>query len=392
MKTACRQVIVSGLLLVGIGAGTAGAQVPGASGREEALPLDGPATQLDPVPSAVLPPADSDVAAPEARARAHEAVEPPESRRGGIRQHVQKEPPATIAERPGVGRPDRRAQWVPGYWDWDPGQNDYVWVGGTWQVPPVGSMWVAGRWMRDNDGWYRVPGVWSRRRDSGTRPASAVAAAPASALPEWRRNGPPVDHPSDAPGVAPAPDYFYLAGHYGPDGDHVTWKPGFWARMQPGWDWSPARWVRRPDGWDFRPGSWVRETSALAQNEEADVRSTVRPLPGDRPSSAVDPEARPLTPQANPEERPPIVDGDIEVGAIPGAAVPEAGPLPELQTVVPPGAVIVREPQPMVIGRVTGLPYFVVRPPGYFPYGPTGVVVPAVVPRFVRNILDRVLP
>jgi hypothetical protein len=192
--------------------------------------------------------------------------------------------------------------------------------------------------------------------------------------------------------VAPGPDYFYLAGHYAPDGDHVTWTPGFWARMQPGWDWVPARWVRRPDGWDFRPGSWVRETSALTQNGEPNQRSTARPLPGDSPSSAVDQEARPSTPEANPEELPPIAGGEIEGGAIPGGAIPGAGPLPEPQAIMPPGAIVIREPQPMVFGPVTGMPYFVVRPPGYFPYGPTGVVVPAVVPRFVRRILDRVLP
>ncbi|MGO9923962.1 MAG: hypothetical protein ACLQIB_55850 [Isosphaeraceae bacterium] len=391
MNTACRRIIASCLLLLGTGAGTAGSQAPSASGREEALPLDAPATQLDPVPSAVLAPADSDAVSPEARVKAHEAIEPPVSRRTFARQHVKREPPATIAERPSSGRPDRRAQWVPGYWDWDQSQNDYVWVGGFWQVPPAGSMWVAGRWMRDNDGWYRVPGVWSRRRDAGAKLTAAATAAPAGALPQWRRTGPPADHPNDAPGVAPGPDYFYIAGHYVPDGDQVTWKPGFWAKAQAGWDWSPARWVRRPDGWDFRPGSWVRETSAFAQNSEPSPRSTARPGLGDAPSSAVEPQARPSSPEANLEEPPPIAGGDIEVGAIPGAAVPSPGQLLVPETVVPPGAVVIREPQPVVIGRVTGLPYFVVRPPG-FPYGPAGVVVPAVVPRFVRRILDRVLP
>ena len=62
-----------------------------------------------------------------------------------------------IAERPSTPKPDRRAQWVPGYWDWDQARNEYVWMSGTWQVPPGGSMWVAGRWMRDSEGWYRVP-------------------------------------------------------------------------------------------------------------------------------------------------------------------------------------------------------------------------------------------
>jgi hypothetical protein len=40
---------------------------------------------------------------------------------------------------------------------------------------------------------------------------------------------------------------------------------------------------------------------------------------------------------------------------------------------------------------VTGVPYYVIRPPGY-PYGPNGVVVPGAVPPFVRRLLDNVLP
>ena len=48
--------------------------------------------------------------------------------------------------------------------------------------------------------------------------------------------------------------------------------------------------------------------------------------------------------------------------------------------------------RPVPVGAVaTGMPYYVIRPPGY-PYGPNGVVVPGAVPPFVRRMLDRVLP
>jgi hypothetical protein len=53
---------------------------------------------------------------------------------------------------------------------------------------------------------------------------------------------------------------------------------------------------------------------------------------------------------------------------------------------------IVREVPAVVVGPVSGLPYYVIRPPGTYPYGPGGVVVPGVVPPFVRRMLDRVLP
>jgi hypothetical protein len=391
MNAACRLTIASGLLFLTWGVAAAGAQLPGASGRDEALPLDGP-TQLDPIPPAAMPPADADNVRPEDRVLAHEAVEPRDSRSRSARQLVRKEPPAMITERPSSRSADRKAQWVPGYWDWDQAQNDFVWVGGTWQVAPAGSMWVAGRWMRDSEGWYRVPGFWSRRRDAGARPASSVSSAPES--PAWRRSGPPTDHPDDSPAVAPGPDYFYIAGQYVPDGENVTWKPGFWARVQPGWDWVPSRWVRRSDGWNFRPGSWVRETGALAQSAEPGPRSTIRPLPGESPSSAVDQEARASSPDAAPEVLPPAAGVDIEGGTVPGTELPGGAMLAQPQSVLPPapGAVVVRDPRAMFFGTVTRMPYYVVRPPGYFPYGPAGVIVPGVVPQFVRNILDRVLP
>jgi hypothetical protein len=391
MDAACRLMIASGLLIFTLGVGTAFAQQPANAGGEEPLPLDAPATQLDPLPPAAQPPVDADVARPDDRIVLHEAVEPAQASSSLARQHISKEPPAPIAERPSAVRPDRKAQWVPGYWDWDQAQKDFVWVGGTWRVPPTGSIWVAGRWMRDSQGWYRTPGIWSQRRDAEARPTSTIANR--AAVPAWRRTGPPSDHPNDPPGAAPGADYFYLAGHYVPDGDHVTWKPGFWAKVQPGWDWVPARWVRRSDGWEFRPGSWVRETGALAQNGDNTQRSTVRPLPADDTSSAIDQQAQPPASEVNPGALPPIGGGEVENGVpAPGADIPGAGAPGRPQTVLPPGSVVIRQPEALVFGRVTGLPYVVVRPPGYYPYGRRGVVVPAVVPPFVRDILNRVLP
>ena len=66
----------------------------------------------------------------------------------------------------------------------------------------------------------------------------------------------------------------------------------------------------------------------------------------------------------------------------------------------PPGAEDERDPiaeaemadRVRVIVPGIGMPYYVIRPPGSYPYGPGGVVVPGAVPPFVRRILDRVLP
>ncbi len=278
------------------------------------------------------------------------------------RVYAPKAPPATIVERPSGARPDRRAQWIAGYWAWDGDRDDFVWVGGSWQVPPPGSIWVAGRWNRDAGGWYWVPGLWTRRD---------IAANVAVDRPAWRTTGPPADHPDDEPAPAPGLDFFFVPGHYAPDGDRLAWIPGFWARSQPGWDWIPSRWVRRANGWDFREGHWVRDPAeaVVITNPRGRRRIVARPvLPG----------------------QPPVV-----VETRPGAVVADRLP-------PPPGTMTGRDPiadaeavdeqADAIVGSVVGSPYYVIRPPGMYPYGPGGVIVPGAVPPFVRRLLDRVLP
>ena len=158
-------------------------------------------------------------------------------------EYRDKAPPPPIVERPGVDRPSPQAEWISGYWNWDPSRNDFVWVTGTWRVPPPGRFWVNGYWRRDDRGWYRVPGFWSDRKTDRI---------------DYRKDGPPSDHPDDNPGEAPGEDYFYVPGQYYPDGKGVTWKSGFWAKAQPGWSWVPAQWVRQPEGWTFQEGYWDR--------------------------------------------------------------------------------------------------------------------------------------
>ncbi len=157
--------------------------------------------------------------------------------------HVAKSPPPPIVERPGVDAPGPRAQWIEGYWEWDPNRDDFTWVTGTWRNPPPGRFWVNGYWKRDADGWYRVPGFWSDRRTERI---------------DYRAEGPPADRPEEEVGEAPGPDYFYVPGHYEPDGEGVVWKKGFWSKAQPGWAWVPAQWVHQAEGWNFQEGYWDR--------------------------------------------------------------------------------------------------------------------------------------
>jgi hypothetical protein len=302
----------------------------------DAPAIDGPATDLEPIQadSTAQPSASPRVA--DVPVTRHDALDGLEARPRTDRAYAPKEPPAPISERPSGARPRPEAEWVPGYWDWDPVQGEFYWLGGLWQVPPTGTIWVGNRWVRDEKGWYRKPGFWSRRAGTVKVETTITTTAP----PAWRTTGPPADHPVEKPIPAPGPDYFFVAGTYAPDGDQLKWTAGFWAPTQAGWDWVPARWVRRPSGWEFRAGHWVREPGALVFR------------PADRPPGADD-------------KRDPIAEAEA------GAPAP-----PE------PGTVVV----------VPSMPYYVIRRPGTYPYGPAGVVVPGAVPPFVRDILNQVLP
>jgi len=178
------------------------------------------------------------------RGPVHEAFAEPVVFNPGPGPVVPKAPPPPVEEMPPDQRPEGAdVQWIPGYWQWDAGRQDFTWVTGTWRVPPPGRFWVDGYWKRDDKGWYRVAGFWSDRQTDRI---------------DWRKDGPPADHPDDDPGPAPGPDYFYVPGHYAPDGDGVAWKKGFWTKAQEGWAWVPAQWVKQPQGYAYQDGYWDR--------------------------------------------------------------------------------------------------------------------------------------
>ena len=220
-------------------------------------------------------------------------------------------------------------------------------------IPPPGSIWVAGRWIHDAAGWYWVPGSWRRR------PERAAVTATRPAL---RTSGPPADHPDDTPARAPGPDFFFVPGHYTLSRDRVVWRPGFWARVQPSWDWIPCAWIRRPDGWEFRDGYWVPDPDTAVITTNTRRRVVARPGPSGLPAAIIDSERGP---------------GDTDVGTDslppPPGAVTGQDFIAESEAsgrLIGPGEV------PVVVGPVTGMPYYVIRPPGTYPYGPQGVVVP----------------
>jgi hypothetical protein len=55
-------------------------------------------------------------------------------------------------------RPNGRAVWMNGHWEW--AGRHYVWVAGHWELRPKGSAWVPGHWRRTPHGWKWARGRW----------------------------------------------------------------------------------------------------------------------------------------------------------------------------------------------------------------------------------------
>ena len=156
-------------------------------------------------------------------------------------------PPPPITELPGLDRPtNSAASWIGGYWEWDNKLKDFVWVSGTWRIPPPSRFWANGYWKRDEESWSRVAGFWSDKQTNQI---------------VFKQQGPPADRPEDKIPPSPGAGYFYVPGHYAPEGekaDGFVWKPGFWAKAQQGWAWVPAQWIRQSEGWIYQEGYWDR--------------------------------------------------------------------------------------------------------------------------------------
>src|SRR5882762_10425694 len=51
--------------------------------------------------------------------------------------------------------------WTPGYWAWDPEDEDYYWVPGTWvEAPEVGFLWTPGYWGWERGAFFFHEGYW----------------------------------------------------------------------------------------------------------------------------------------------------------------------------------------------------------------------------------------
>ncbi len=157
---------------------------------------------------------------------------------------VAKRPPKPLDEQPPEEKPEGNVSWIGGYWAWDDDRNDFLWVSGTWRVPPPGKEWVAGYWREEGDNWQWVPGFW-------TAAAKADAQQQVTYLP-----APPTTPPQAPPGQPPIAEAFWVPGHWAWNGDRYAWSAGYWARVEPGYVWVPAHYTWTPGGYVYVAGYW----------------------------------------------------------------------------------------------------------------------------------------
>ena len=176
----------------------------------------------------------------------HEAYAEPTALNPEPPMVVPKQPPAAVEEMPPDVKPDgQNVAWIPGYWAWDDGRRDFIWVSGIWRDTPPNHAWVAGYWAGANGGFQWTPGIWA--------PSNVEQVNYVPQPPPTLENGPNVP--------APTPNDFWVPGTYEYVNANWGWRPGYWTAAQPDWIWIAAHYVWTPSGYLFIPGHWDYELS-----------------------------------------------------------------------------------------------------------------------------------
>ena len=171
----------------------------------------------------------------------HEAFAEPTDARPEPDPVIPKQPPNPVEEMPPDQKPEGdNVQWISGYWSWDDGQSDFVWISGLWRILPPGRQWVPGNWQPVEGGFQWTPGFWSPMEQTSV---------------EYLPAPPP---PLEAVSGIPQPDATssYVPGVWVYQQTRYLWRPGFWIGYRPGWVWTPAHYVWTPAGYLFVDGYW----------------------------------------------------------------------------------------------------------------------------------------
>lgn len=199
-----------------------------------ALLLTGVASPADPPPTA----SDPQILA---RGPVHEAFARP-AETPAAAPIIAKEPPAPIKEVPPDQKPDMQGvEWIPGYWAYDDDKKDYIWVSGTWRVPPPGRQWVPGAWKKATGGWQWQQGFWGPTDPGDVKPFDSV---------------PPASMEIGASSPPPTADSYYTPGQWVFQNGEWVWQPGMWATNSGDMVYVPPQYLPNQGGSMYVPGYW----------------------------------------------------------------------------------------------------------------------------------------
>ncbi len=177
---------------------------------------------------------------------------------------IPKPAPEKIKEVP-PDQDDKQAEWIPGYWAWQKGRGDFIWVSGVWRRPPPEHTWISGDWKRSDNGWMWMRGFWSRTQED----ALAHIAIP-----------PPDPLEEKAPELPTTSGYYlWVPGYwkYNYETEQYLWLSGKWMEPQPHWIYVPPQNIWREKGYVQIPAfwDWTLETRGLAYSA-VNIRSEDR--------------------------------------------------------------------------------------------------------------------
>lgn len=151
------------------------------------------------------------------------------------------QPPSQINERI-PKQLDMQAEWIPGYWAWEPKLRDYFWVSGVWRRPPPGHQWISGFWKKYDEEWVWIRGLWSRIPEQNLEYIGILPPEPAD-----QNIAPP-----------PSENYFWVPGfwYFLFDQQEYQWVLGQWEELDADWVFVPSNYIWRPGGYVFIPAYW----------------------------------------------------------------------------------------------------------------------------------------
>ncbi len=171
----------------------------------------------------------------------HEAFAEPMSLSQQDLEIISKQPPQPVNELPPSEQPEgKNVQWISGYWMFDNGRDDFVWVSGMWRDVPPGRTWIPGEWQEVDNGYQWVSGFWGDAKQEQLTmlpiPPESLEAGPSS--------------------PSPGENYLWAPGNWAYQNGDYVWQAGYWYEGNPNWVWVPNHYSYSSRGSVYVNGYW----------------------------------------------------------------------------------------------------------------------------------------